>query len=178
MVFRFLFTFGYVPEIILHHSEAFWTLFYILGDHNISWVCATWWLDTKCSALVQLPSVCHRTKLSQEYWPYSRCCTLHPHDLLILQLEACMSYSPSTILPILTPHSPLATIVLFWVFKSLIVALLFWSLSIFNSVYAFNFHIWMKSYGTCVWIISLGMILSSSIHVVTNCNISFFSIAE
>ena len=38
----------------------------------------------------------------------------------------------------------------------------------------FRFHIWMKSYGICLWFILFSIIHSRPIHVITNDKISFF----
>lgn len=76
-----------------------------LNIQYISFMCTTQWFDicVFCELLttISLVTICHHTELMQirYYWLYSPCCNLCPHDLLVLWLEICSSWSPSLILP-------------------------------------------------------------------------------
>lgn len=80
-----------------------------------------------CSAVLPtgVATICHHTTWFWYSWLYSRCCTFRPHDLLIPELDACTSLSPSPMLLFCFLPPPLATTSMFSVFTSLICAFLF-----------------------------------------------------
>ena len=112
---------------------------------------------------VSLVTICHHTKFIQYYWPYYPCCTLHPHDLFILQLEVCTSWSLSPICP---PPLPFALAIHQSVFCMSLHYVLFFFL---DSTYNWNHVVF---FFLCLTY-SLSMVASRFVHIVSG-KISFF----
>ena len=102
-----------------------------------------------------------------KYWPSSLCCTIYPCSLFILYIIVCTSKF----------HTPILSLP--WSLSLLVCSLCVWVCFLFvisTSLFYFldSTCEWYHTFFVFVWLFSLSIIPSKSIHVVANSNISFF----
>ena len=119
---------------------------------------------------MSLVTICHCTKILHNYWLYSPHCTFHRYDIYfatgnLYPLISLTYFSP--------PHSFLSGnhLIALSVYDFLIMVVHLFYFS--DSTYKWNHTIFFF-----LWLLSLSIMHSRSIHVVTKGKISFFSMAE
>ena len=119
--------------------------------------------------MIHLDTTCHHTKILQSNWLYSPNCTYHPYDSLSLITESLyLLMSFTYFIPQLL--SPLVTTCFFSVSTILFCFLIFFLLfCILDSTYK-----WNPTVFAFLWLISLSIIPSWSIHFVTNDKILYY----
>ena len=129
-----------------------------------------WWHPTISSSVIPFSSclqsfpasgsfptivICQHTKILHNYWLYSPHCTFQSHESFILQLKISTSVSHTHFSALMTLFSSVCSLYLWLCFCLVMFVLLFFS----EIIQYLSFS---------VWPISLSIILSKSIHVVTD----------
>ena len=108
----------------------------------------------------------HHTKLLQYYWLYSLCCNLHPCDYFVTTNLYFLIPLPFTPSPPIHPPLRQPSVCSLYLWVSFYFICLYYSLD-----YTYE---WNRMVSVFLWLISLSIIPSRSIHAVTNCKFSLF----
>ena len=143
---------------------CFWSII-DLQRYESSW-CRTQWFSIsmhyKMLTTISLVTIRHHTKILQNYWLYSPCCTFHICDIYLVAGSLYLLIS-------LTYYSPLQNSLPSGnhLFCSLYLWLCFWCLFI-CLVFLDSPYKWNHTVFVFLWLISLNIIPSRSIDVVAN----------